>query len=126
MKERRKFPRIYENVKVRYKIIKKEDNTFEDKESIKFAEAANISLKGACLETEEKIEDGTFLSLEIKLPIFPHPIFVVGRVIWGKSFEDRFKVGIKFIKIGEEDSFDIFNYVMEKILRGESKCKKIS
>ena len=65
----------------------------------------NVSEIGLCLLTDEAIERGTRLEVELKLPDFPSPLLMIADVVWlmvveapAKSYEEpRVEVGVKFM-----------------------------
>jgi len=110
MRERRRFVRLDINVKVRWKRI--EQINKEENEVTK-----NISGGGICLITEEKLNEGDTLYLEIELPS-GELIYARGRVVWVNEYEiigveakKKYDVGIEFIEIKEEDREEIGRYI---------------
>lgn len=89
----------------------------------------NISGGGAMLETERQIRPGRELKLEIYQPagrrkkvIFSIP--VLAKVVWNRkiertSFEEgenKYRMGLKFLDIKDEDRQRIVKYVEESVL----------
>ncbi|MFA5356035.1 MAG: PilZ domain-containing protein [Candidatus Omnitrophota bacterium] len=72
--ERREHPRVNACFSVSYRII-------EETEYPSFSQAKNISLGGILLTTNRKLEEGTNIALEIRLPFDPDPIMITGRVL---------------------------------------------
>jgi c-di-GMP-binding flagellar brake protein YcgR len=74
--ERRKFPRLKANLRVRYKVL-------QDKQANIDSQTKNISAGGICLFMDTQFEVGSLLGLEIEIPDYSYvPILAVGRLIW--------------------------------------------
>ena len=102
LRERRKFVRFNEDLKVRYNSVHKSSNFFSSK-------ATNISQGGLCLVSYEKLKEKTYIDLEIDIPSSPKPIKVIAQVVWNKDLEKQdaqgrrlFYVGLKISKINPE------------------------
>lgn len=108
--DRRQFPRLEENLPVRYSKSSKTpaDDTYQK------AIRQNIGVGGVKLILDEKLEVGTLLAIHLDLPSAsgPSPVFATARVAWVEQEpEDRFGVGMEFIDIDEEDRKKILDYV---------------
>jgi len=102
LREKRRFVRFQENMKIRYARIK--SNLIQDDARMK-----NISKKGLCISTYEKLKKEDTLDVEIKVPGFPKPMKLTGSVIWVKELRlpDKdgrrlFYTGLRFGKINPE------------------------
>jgi len=102
LREKRKFVRFNEDMKIRYNRIgsESEETDFQMK---------NISASGLCISTYEKLKERDGLELEIDMPGFNRPVKVKGCVVWIKelhSSDDHgrriFYTGIKFGKINPD------------------------
>jgi len=102
LRERRRYVRFDEEIKIRYHL--------KDKPSgLNHTKTANISKKGLCLLTYEKLKEKTFLDMEMDVPRFSKPIRVTGHVVWTKDLQARdaqgrrlFYIGIRFARINPE------------------------
>lgn len=102
LKERRRYIRFNEELKMRYNIINKPENTMVTKTS-------NISKKGLCFIAYERLDIRSYLDLEIDLPEFSKPVKTIGQVAWVKELQNQdkdgrrlFYTGIKIHKIQPE------------------------
>ena len=119
--ERRKFPRLKDNIFVFCRSGSTSSDEFK-------AITCDISGSGLMFETERDITPESKLELEIYQPIkrsksmiFSVP--VLAKVIWMKriekaSFEkgeNKYKLAIEFIEIEKKDRKKIANYIEEKV-----------
>jgi len=102
LREKRRFVRFQENMKIRYTRI--ESNSIQDDTRMK-----NISKKGLCISTYEKLKKKDTLDVEIEVPGFPKPVRLTGSVMWVKELRlpDKdgrrlFYTGLRFGKINPE------------------------
>ncbi|MFH1128664.1 MAG: PilZ domain-containing protein [Candidatus Omnitrophota bacterium] len=72
--ERRKHQRISGRFIVSYRILDGEDN-------IDITQTKNISMGGMLLTTNKRLNPGTNLAIEMRLPFDPNPIMLIGKVI---------------------------------------------
>jgi len=99
LRERRRFVRFDEEMKIRYNLLHKPSD-------LKHTKTTNISGKGLCFLTYEKLKEKTNLDLEIELPGFSRPLKLIGEVVWIKELHTQdaqgrrlFYTGIRFFKI---------------------------
>lgn len=118
MEEKRRFVRLSANVKVKLAKIGE-----ISKEALDSAAASkNISENGICIIRHEKgVSIGDKLHLEIELPI-QRVIKLEGIVMWvsefeifGGTYEKRFDVGIKFLKIRDKDRELIKDFIFASL-----------
>ena len=102
LRERRIYVRFDENLKIRYDLLSKTPSFQESK-------TVNLSKKGVCLLTYEKLERKKHLDLEIEVPGFSKPVKFIGQVMWTRDLRSQdergrrlFYVGVKFMKIAPE------------------------
>ena len=67
LRERRRFVRFKQDLKIRYNLKQSPYETQPTK-------SVNVSRKGVCLITYEKLKEKAFLELELELPDFSRPI----------------------------------------------------
>jgi len=107
--ERRAAERLEASLEVKYYINGKIANV----------KSVNISTKGIRLILDEKLEAGTLLRLEIRVPQHTHIIKATGEVVWSQeSAEDEkaqakrfFNTGIKFLKFNKGDEGELFDFI---------------
>lgn len=97
---RRKFPRINKNYHVSYKCIEK--GQFEDNPIGGLT--VNISGGGICFTTQEKLDKGSVVALEINADNLQSSILGLARVIWCKLRGDQYEVGAEFWWVGWRDN----------------------
>jgi hypothetical protein len=98
--ERRRFPRLKDSVRLRYREIRSERFPGTEVESF----TVNISGGGVCFSSEGAIEPGTILAIELALPEFEAPVVTLGRVSWCEPGADgKHEVGTEFWWIGWGD-----------------------
>lgn len=100
LRERRRFVRFDEELKIRYNLFNSSPQNTKTR---------NISRAGLCLSTYEKLKEKDCLELEIEVPGFSKPVKLTGRVMWVKELrsldnQERriFYTGIEFFKINPE------------------------
>lgn len=118
-KERRRHVRVTSGNGVRYRVLA--EKVFKESEDKRPRDAKdkNISGGGILIETEEDVPMGALIGLEVKLRQVEFPLFVVGEVVRKEGPYDNglFGVGIKFLRISENDTLEIFNYMVEKVMK---------
>lgn len=102
LRERRRFVRFGEEIKIRYSLLRPSP-AFRD------SKTSNISRKGLCLVAYEKLKEKTVMDLEIEVPGFSNTLHVRGQVMWIRelhSLDEQgrrlFYVGVRFLKISPE------------------------
>lgn len=102
LREKRRFVRFHEDLKIRYNRVGSKANPG----SIKMQ---NVSRKGLCLSTYEKLNKKDSLDIEIDIPGFSKPVRLLGSVMWVKELRSPddhgrrlFYTGIKLGKIDPE------------------------
>jgi len=102
LRERRRYIRFDDEIKIRYNLVRGPQDS-------RMVKTSNISKKGLCLVTYEKLRKKTYLALELEVPGFSKPVKLVGHVTWLKELKNqdalgrrRFYVGVLFSKIKPE------------------------
>ena len=106
-KERRKFKRFdaYMSVKCNFAETAQTINVL--------GLSKDVSRDGVCINSNEPIENGSTLELEIDLPDDPRPIKTAGRVVWAKpatSTEEGIDYGVQFLMMDPIDRFRVLDY----------------
>jgi len=94
--------------------------TFKDQQSLIKAYASDISEGGLFIGTEKPLEQGNQLEVKLYIPGLSEPMKINCEVAWSKQApgaEGSVGMGVKFIKISEEDSEILKPYIrtIEKI-----------
>jgi len=102
LREKRRFVRFQEDMKIRYNRIGAESSQADTK-------MQNVSKKGLCISTYEKLKKKDTLAIEIEVPGFSKPVRLTGSVMWVKELRSpdkdgrrMFYTGMKFGKIDPE------------------------
>lgn len=118
-KERRRHVRVDSANGVRYRILA--EKVFKESEDKRPHSASdkNISGGGILIETDEDVPMGALIGLEVKLKKVEFPLFVVGEVVRkeGPDENGKYGVGVKFVRVSENDTLEIFNYMVEKVMK---------
>jgi len=103
LREKRRFVRFQEDMKIRYNRIGSE-SSHQDNTKMR-----NVSRKGLCVSTYEKLKKKDTLAIEIEVPSFSKPVRLTGSVMWVKELRSpdkdgrrMFYTGMKFEKIDPE------------------------
>lgn len=106
LKERRKFKRFDTFVSV--KCQRKNKEVVLPVVSL----SKDLSRNGMCINTNEAIDEGSILNMEIELPDDPRPVRSEGRVMWsrGSSADEGVDYGIQFVSIDPVDKFRVLDY----------------
>ena len=99
LREKRRFVRFNEDLKIRYNRIGTAPNPGQ-------AMTKNLSRKGLCISSYEKLNKKDSLEVEVEVPGFSRPVKILGTVVWVKELHKSdeqgrriFYTGIKFAKI---------------------------
>lgn len=110
MEERRKYSRVGAVLEIRYKA--------EDEFKNGTCTSLDISIGGIGLGLQEKINPGTILELEIRLPDTPYPLFVKGRLIWCFKAPEAeegaiiaYRAGITFTEVSDAAKKRLQDYI---------------
>ena len=101
--DRRGDDRLPEHCRISYRRIRK--GAAEEKRQA--AETVNLSPSGICLRTDEPLEPGSQLAMEIDLETYPEPVVALGRVIWCEREKERHMIGVCFTWLRDEDRQDL-------------------
>ncbi|MDP2920873.1 MAG: PilZ domain-containing protein [Candidatus Omnitrophota bacterium] len=111
LREKRKFVRFNEDMKIRYNRIGSESKEPDPK-------MENISRSGLCISTYEKLKERDTLELEVEVPGFNKPVKLKGRVVWIKELRSPddhgrriFYTGIEFGKINPDSEAILITYL---------------
>lgn len=111
--ERRRYPRLEEEMPVSYQTS---ENLGQRTSSTK-----NISGGGLSFEIETAVSQGDTLQIQIHKPVDiglrrRAPIRSIAKVVWVRQTESgKYKSGLEFINIEEADRDEIISHVEEKV-----------
>jgi c-di-GMP-binding flagellar brake protein YcgR len=107
--EKRTYRRISETIPVKYRLIEdpRELISLPERKEEKTVQCKDISTGGLCVVTDQFVEVGSTLRLDISFPTIPHLISAYAEVVWA----DETGEGLKFLAIKEDDQNKIKNYI---------------
>jgi c-di-GMP-binding flagellar brake protein YcgR len=109
-KEERRFTvRLSNSVVVSYYVA-------SDKFLKSSSRSSNVSQSGIRLSLSQGLDKDTIWDFEINFDEFPKSILVTGQVIWVRRVNNPrfpFEVGIKFLKVGEQEKAKIKQVIMQ-------------
>lgn len=111
-KERRKTLRLKANLDMSYRPV-------EGKNTSNILQTQDVSVGGAQMILYEKLNKGTKIEVQIKLPFKPISVKAIAEIIWLReklSFSLKqkkriFFAGVKFIKINPPDEAKLLEYI---------------
>jgi c-di-GMP-binding flagellar brake protein YcgR len=106
MQERRQHIRVDQSLEITYRLLKRTP--------LFSSRSKELSEGGISLPTNQRLEPGIIIELELRLPDSKKPIKVTGEVVWRDKIQDRrfsFVIGVKFIKIDSGDRKKVCNYI---------------
>ena len=104
MEEKRRATRLYESISVRQRS--------QEDESIEETQANDISTGGLRMFTDNHLDVGSKLKIEINIPRSSRPYYAEGEVVWLKEAQGgkdkKFDMGVKFLRIMSKNDIDDF------------------
>ena len=116
MQDSRKYIRITDFLDVNYHVIQPPDGTYSTC-------SENISEGGVCLPTDQNLQPGMILKLEIHIPSSSNPVIAIAEIVWVKEsavvelkrgVSYRFVMGLKFNNIEPTDYKAVMGYIKAK------------
>jgi len=111
LKERRRFVRFDQDIKIKYNLLNKTHEPY-------YSKTSNISSRGVCIVTFERMKDKGYIDLEMDIPNTPKPIKLIGQVMWTKDLQTQdkdgrrlFFAGIRFTKIDPKSEALIISHL---------------
>ncbi len=117
--ERRRFPRLRSSCSLRVKRVGAAMGPGDGIDAV----AVNISGGGLAYTSEEAVQPGEFLAVEMKLPEFPSPIVALGRAAWCEAAAQGHEVGVEFWWVGWGD--DTAQRAMSEYIKSELRQREI-
>ncbi len=115
MSEKRKYPRFDLRVKARYRIM-------SSKEIFKLGMTRNLSAEGISFDSQEMLDPGTYVELEIDLEDKKEPIALVGEIRWSSKLKkpnrskNQFVNGVKLVEIPKVDETRFLKYYCDRVV----------
>jgi len=103
-KERRKFKRFDAYMNVQYR--SQEGKVAGEGSGL----SKDLSREGIKVNTDQALQTGTVVDLEIRLPDDNRPVKSTGKVMWSKPITDGFESGVSFLLIDPVDKFRVLDY----------------
>jgi c-di-GMP-binding flagellar brake protein YcgR len=103
MMKRRKFPRVDQSWRLKYRALDKQ----VDRESPLSSLAVNVSSGGICFTTAEAVPINSMLAIEVESPELRMPIIAMARTVWCRRRlgDGMYDLGCEFYWVGwKEDS----------------------
>jgi len=86
----------------------------------------DLSKEGMRISSEKKLDEGSELELELKIPGDNIPIFANAEVAWSERFdENRYESGVRITKIERFDRAKLMDYVYQEWLSAKRFNKEI-
>ncbi len=109
------------------RLLKKEKELEIEDLCLKEPTHVNISGAGIRFISDQPIKKGSFLKLQICIPLFPSFVIpVLGQVIWSRKKENAHEIGVKFTAIHEDDRDALIHYIFIRQRRLIRKAKSCS
>lgn len=120
-RERRSFLRVPADFGIKYKIFSVPDSLQPIMENT-YAEGKinNLSVSGLMLQTVEPIESDALMALNFSLPSHNRRIRSLAEVVRVSSERKKYHAGIRFLKLGLNDAFNIMQYISERYQKESS------
>ncbi|MDD5680044.1 MAG: PilZ domain-containing protein [Candidatus Omnitrophica bacterium] len=116
--ERRRFVRLEVPIEIKY-VVDEDPNQVRKRVATK-----DLSCDGLRFISEQKVDEGALLDLNLTVPGANNPVHIKGKTIWAKklSTEDTapFEVGVEFVQI-EEDNKNTFLKFLCDLIYNETK-----
>ena len=115
--DKRRHPRVQVELPVKYKLINQSEEALQlqqHRRSHRQGASRDVSVEGLCLMTEQTLEKGDILKIEVQLPEEPHPVRAFSEVVWtaeSESGEPKHVSGIYFMALRDEDAERMQGYV---------------
>jgi hypothetical protein len=107
---KREYVRVYDEFSVR--LVKKDDKSVKDTLEINTSKSINISAKGILVNTDEKLDVGTIISITFIKPNSFDFFKGTGKVLRVEEDSDKtYKVAINFMDLSPEDMRTLDYYI---------------
>ena len=110
--EKRIHPRVSVKIPVKYRVIedqKEIETVFERKKREQTSQTMDVSLGGLYLVSEQLMNVGSILRLDISIPNCPRMVSAFAEVVWSNETGG----GLHFLAMKEEDVDSLKNYLSE-------------
>jgi len=104
LEEKRRATRLYKTISVRQRS--------QEAENVEVTQADDISIGGLRMFTDNHLDVGSKLNIEVNIPRSLRPYYAEGEVVWLKESQDgkdkKFDIGVKFLRIMSKNDLDDF------------------
>lgn len=76
-----------------------------------FAKGKDLSLSGILFESENPMEIGTKIQLEVPIPTKDNPVILVGTVARVEVFESHYDIGVSFVQLQGQDRRELSSFL---------------
>ena len=76
-----------------------------------FARGKDLSLSGILFQSENPMEIGTKIQLEVPIPSKDNPIILVGTAVRVEIFEDHYDIGVSFVQLQGADRRELGSFL---------------
>lgn len=124
MMERRNYPRFVLKVDAKYTVM-------DSEEVYKRARTTNISAEGVCIESDRKLDIGTYVKMEVDLGDTAGLVTLVGEIRWRSEIKtpdmDKVKYmhGIKLVDIDKRDEGRFLKFYCDRMVEKLSNYLKM-
>jgi len=119
MTERRKFMRFKALLDVLY-------NALGNQPKKSKCQLKDFSREGLRMSSEDSLERGSLLELEMQIPGDNLPVYAFGEVAWSERMnESSFDSGVKITKIERFDRARLLDYVYNEWIKSKKEDKQI-
>ncbi|MEE8206710.1 MAG: PilZ domain-containing protein, partial [Nitrospinaceae bacterium] len=70
-----------------------------------------LSLSGILFQSENPMEIGTKIQLEVPIPSKDNPIILVGTAVRVEIFEDHYDIGVSFVQLQGADRRELSSFL---------------
>lgn len=110
LKERRVYPRIALKIPVIFRVLDDQEeikSVIELRKKEKHGHTLDVSLGGLCVVTDQPLQEGSILSLEITIPDVTKTLKAMAEVVWSSETGG----GIRFLTMDENDMETLKTYL---------------
>jgi len=124
MIEKRRYPRFELKVGAKYSMV-------SSKDAFKLTRTRNISAEGICFESEERLNKGVRVKLEVDLNDNMPSVSLMGEVKWSQELKERglkkkrYINGLELIDVHKSDEGRFLKYYCDRMVEKLSGYLKI-
>ncbi|MCD6499144.1 MAG: PilZ domain-containing protein [Deltaproteobacteria bacterium] len=104
--DRREFPRLDARVDVSMTFLADKDAIRQNFQS------ENLSLGGICMQTDQPVEQGAFVAVELNLPGGEETADLFAEVVWARpEGKDSYLLGLRFIASSDDSLMNLGRFL---------------